>query len=912
MTATARELVVEDEPEALSGARHFVLGVLASMPQEVRDDAALVVTELVTNALLHAAPEVVLRVRVMGEGVRIEVSDGSRQVPLRVPASTGSMTGRGLGLVSALASAWGSIPTDDGKTVWAELSLEPLTSADDEADVDIDALLAGWADEARDEPLFTVELGAVPTDLLLEAKAHIDNLVREFILMRSGAGSGSEEKLPEQVAELVQTVVHGFADARTQIKQQAVAAAATGAPETTLRLVLPLSAAAAAESYLAALDEADRHARAARLLTLETPPAHRVFRHWYIETLVAQLRRAAAGKRPVPDETFPQRLAAELARLAPLQEIAARLTLLQQVTAALTAAGTVDDIVATVCESAHRVLGARTARVYLLDEDGSTLRSMAVAGGDPTLTHSYEAFSVDDDLPGAVVVRTGEPMVLRDSADIAERFPQLASIYRDEAALLVAPIAAAGRALGVLSLTFRGQEPVDEATQRAFLTTLADVTAQALDRAEVAHRAEEANERLAFLAEASVLLASSLDYRSVLEAVAGLVVPRLADWCLIQLLERGRLSSVALTHVDPAKVAWAREISARYPDDPDSPSGAANVIRTGVSELYPDLPDELLDAAAVDEEHRQLLHQVGMRSVLVVPLAGRTGVIGALTMIYAESGRRYREQDVSFVEDLAGRAAIAVETAHAFYEQSGRLARVMRVAEAAQHAILAVPPPVLGGTALSARYVSAAREALVGGDLYEVVRRDDAVRLLIGDVKGKGLGAVRIATVVLGEFRAAAADLADLSEVALQLDRRLRPYLGDEDFVTALVAEIRDDGIYSIVNCGHPAPLLAADGTVREVDGPVSLPLGLGASPELVSGKLTVGDRLLLYTDGIIEARTADGRFVDLTELTNSLADGVLDDILDGVLDALTAAVGAELGDDLALVVAEFRGLSGS
>jgi len=912
MTAAARELVVEDEPEALSRARHFVLEVVASMPPEVRDDAALVVTELVTSALLHARPPVVLRVRVMGEGVRIEVSDGSRQVPLRVPANMGAMTGRGLGLVSALASSWGSIPTDDGKTVWAELSLEPFASADDEVDADADALLAGWADDVGEEESFTVELGAVPTDLLLEAKAHIDNLVREFTLMRSGVGGSNEEKLPEQVAELVQTVVHGFADARMQIKQQAVASAATGAAETTLRLALPASAESAAESYLAALDEADRHARAARLLTLETPPAHRVFRHWYIETLIAQLRRAAAGQRPVPSETFPQRLAAEVARLAPLQAIAARLALLQQVTTALTAAGTVDEIVATACESAHRVLGARTARVYLLNEDGTTLRSMAVAGGDPTLTHSYAAFSVDDDLPGAVVVRTGEPMVLRDSADIAGRFPQLASIYRDEAALLVAPIAAAGRPLGVLSLTFRGQEPVDEVTQRAFLTTLADVTAQALDRAEVAHRAEEANERLAFLAEASVLLASSLDYRSVLEAVAGLVVPRLADWCVIQLLEKGRLNSVALTHVDPAKVAWAREISARYPEDLDAPTGAANVIRTGVSELYPDLPDELLDAAAVDEEHRELLDQVGMRSVLVVPLTGRTGIIGALTMIYAESGRRYREQDVSFVEDLARRAAIAVETAHAFYEQSGRLARVMRVAEAAQHAILAVPPPLLGGTALSARYVSAAKEALVGGDLYEVVRRDDAVRLLIGDVKGKGLGAVRIATVVLGEFRAAAADLADLCEVAAQLDRRLRPYLGEEDFVTALVAEIRDDGVFSIVNCGHPAPLVVADGRVREVHGPISLPLGLGASPELTSGTLTVGDRLLLYTDGIIEARTADGRFVDLTELTHALADGPLDEILDGVLHALTAAVGAELGDDLALVVAEFRGLSDS
>jgi len=360
--------------------------------------------------------------------------------------------------------------------------------------------------------------------------------------------------------------------------------------------------------------------------------------------------------------------------------------------------------------------------------------------------------------------------------------------------------------------------------------------------------------------------------------------------------------------VDPAKVAWAREVSERYPDDAGAATGPANVIRTGQSELYADLPAELVDAAAVDDEHRELLHGLGMRSVLVVPLAGRTGVIGALTMIYAESGRRYTDEDVPFVEDLARRAALAVETAHAFREQSGLLARVMRVAEAAQHAILSPPPPRLGATALAARYVSAAEEALVGGDLYEVVPRNGTVRLLIGDVKGKGLEAVRIATIVLGEFRAAAADVDDLSEVARQIDRRLRPYLADEDFVTALVAEIRDDGEFTVANCGHPPALLASAGQVAEIAAPAGLPLGLGAAPTTVTGRLGVGDRLLLYTDGMIEARDAVGQFVDLDEIVASLTQGPVDNVLDEVLQALTSAVGAALGDDLALVVAEYQG----
>jgi serine phosphatase RsbU (regulator of sigma subunit) len=276
-------------------------------------------------------------------------------------------------------------------------------------------------------------------------------------------------------------------------------------------------------------------------------------------------------------------------------------------------------------------------------------------------------------------------------------------------------------------------------------------------------------------------------------------------------------------------------------------------------------------------------------------------------LIYAESGRRYSEDDIPFAEDLARRAALAVENAHLFREQSGRLAEVMRVAETAQHAILSPPPPQIGAVALSARYVSAAAEALVGGDLYEVVERGDLVRILLGDVRGKGLEAVRLATVVLGEFRAAAADIDDLADVTRQIDRRLRRYLGEEDFVTALAAEIAPDGSFRLVSCGHPPALLASGGTVTEVSTPQSLPLGLGAAPEVVTGRLDVGDRLLLYTDGIIEARDVEGRFVALSDLTAALAQAPLDDVLDGVLAALAASVGSALGDDLALVVAQYR-----
>jgi serine phosphatase RsbU (regulator of sigma subunit)/anti-sigma regulatory factor (Ser/Thr protein kinase) len=912
--ATAAEMVLGNEPDAVPHARRFAREALAGERRMTIEDAELIVSELVTNAVLHGRAPATLRVSRTPEKVRVEVEDASRDLPVRMRSSDEAMTGRGLDMIAALASSWGvEVGPTGGKIVWAELTDAATTAAvmvEPKADVDPEALLASWPDDEPSEPIFTVELGSVPTDLLLAAKAHIDNLVREFTLAQAGNASSSGTQVPSRLSELVQTVVYGFAIARSSIKRQALAAADRGEVETRLTLTLPLSAADAGEQYLAALDEADRYARAARLLTLETPPVHRIFRRWYVESLVDQLRRQANGRPAVQGPTFPQRLGDEVTKLAPLQVLAARLTLLQQVTAELTGADEVADIAATVVRHATAIFGAHAARIYLLGKDGILRSEAADGGGDAALARDYEEFPAAADLPGGVALRTRKPVVLRDLTDLAKRFPQLAGAYPDERTLLVAPLVVGDHELGVLSLTFRGPSNLDQDTQMAFLTTLADVTAQAVERALAAAAAVQASERLSFLAEGSVILASSLDYLTVLGAVADLVVPRLADWCVVQLLEGDSLQTVALSHFDPAKVTWANQYADRYPTDMNAPTGAPNVIRTGNSELYPHIPEELLVAAAVNAEHLGLIQELGISSALIVPLTGRGGTFGAVTMIYAESGGSYGPDDVTFAEDLARRAALAVETAHAFREQSGRLAEVTRIAEMAQHAILAPPPAQMGPVALSARYVSAAAEALIGGDMYEVLRRPGAVRLLIGDVRGKGLDAVRTTTIVLGEFRAAAADLNDLAEVAAQIDRRLRPYLGDEDFVTALLAEITDDGAFSVASCGHPSALIAANGSISEIETQPSLPLGLGATPSLSTGRLAVGDRLLLYTDGLLEARDSERQFVNLAEMVKPLTEGDVDEVLDGVLAGLLDVVGGVLADDLALLVAEFRGAS--
>jgi PAS domain S-box-containing protein len=178
-----------------------------------------------------------------------------------------------------------------------------------------------------------------------------------------------------------------------------------------------------------------------------------------------------------------------------------------------------------------------------------------------------------------------------------------------------------------------------------------------------------------FLAQAGEALVSSLDYRTTLSTVARLTVPALADWCSVQLIEPGASapSPVAVVHADPGKVEFARALTERYPPDPDAPTGVPEVIRSGKSELYTEIPGTLLEARAVDGEHLRLLQELRLESAVIVPLTGRDRVLGAMSFIYAGSGRRYTESDLAFAQDFARRAAMAIENAQAHAEVSAAL-----------------------------------------------------------------------------------------------------------------------------------------------------------------------------------------------------------------------------------------------
>jgi phosphoserine phosphatase RsbU/P len=237
-----------------------------------------------------------------------------------------------------------------------------------------------------------------------------------------------------------------------------------------------------------------------------------------------------------------------------------------------------------------------------------------------------------------------------------------------------------------------------------------------------------------------------------------------------------------------------------------------------------------------------------------------------------------------------------------------RVSQVRAVARVAQSAILREVPATVTAGRLASRYVSASPEARVGGDLLDVVAGPGHPRWLIGDTRGKGLPAVRLASVAMTSFRDACAQPGlELPEIARAVDGSVTRAAGEEDFVTAVFAELDPHGWLQLVVCGHPPPLrLTADGDLRALTpGVYATPLGL--HPDLQSSTFTVnvGDRLVFYTDGLLEARDRAGRYFRLEDCLDTLSHPDLQAAADELLSRLLAHARRKLDDDVALLLVE-------
>jgi serine phosphatase RsbU (regulator of sigma subunit) len=263
---------------------------------------------------------------------------------------------------------------------------------------------------------------------------------------------------------------------------------------------------------------------------------------------------------------------------------------------------------------------------------------------------------------------------------------------------------------------------------------------------------------------------------------------------------------------------------------------------------------------------------------------------------------------------VARTAAMLVATAGAVVvsvvrqAQNQRYAELARLATVAQEAVLSPIAPQIGQLAVAGRYVSASAAADIGGDLYEALDTPYGVRMIIGDVRGKGIDAVRLASIVLGAYRHVAYERPDLRAIVADLDRAVARSVGDEDFVTAALVEERG-GTLTVVNCGHPAPLLLRQGRVIPLDPPrPAPPLGFSPAVQTRVEHLEPGDRLLLYTDGLAEARRAGEFFPTAERAWALLGHGTVEHGLSSLESALVEWVRGQFDDDIALLLLEYTG----
>ena len=427
------------------------------------------------------------------------------------------------------------------------------------------------------------------------------------------------------------------------------------------------------------------------------------------------------------------------------------------------------------------------------------------------------------------------------------------------------------------------------------INVIEDITTH--KRAELAQR---------FLAQSADVLASSLDPDQLLVEIANLAVPELADWCSVEVqTDGGLLERKALAHVNPDVRQRAIDIARRYPPDPDAPQGVYEVVRTGQPELYPDIPDEMIRAAAVDEEHYDEIVAIGMRSAIVVPMTTRGRTLGALTWVNGRSGRRFDEQDVELAHELARRCATAIDNARLYSDRS-------YIARTLQQSLLPVELPDIPGIETAARFRPTGEGNEVGGDFYDVFETGNrGWTVVMGDVCGKGPDAAAVTALARYTLRAAAMREKLPSRSLQLLNEALLRQRDDRRFCTVAYAYLEklDRGARAGISTGgHPLPLvLRADGSVEPVGAPGTV-LGIVPDPDLGDHLVTLepGDSLVFYTDGVIESRPDSNGVLDerrLGELVATCAGESPDAIAARIEGAAVMSQNGRPRDDIAVLV---------
>lgn len=634
-------------------------------------------------------------------------------------------------------------------------------------------------------------------------------------------------------------------------------------------------------------------------------PEHEIRVASTIARLVAGLCAGVARLRAGETERA-RLLAAQRAAQVEAESSAARLDALQRVTAGLSRAVELDDVVGVVLGTAVRELGGYTGSLCLRDGDDVVIAH--TVGYPREVIEHWGRFPVSADLPASEAVRTARAVFIESPEERDRRYPVFATspVVPDEAYAIV-PLADHDPS-GCLVVGFPHPRKFS-AQDEDFFFVLASRCGAALDRARLFEEREQARATaeasraaLAFLAEASALLASSLDYERTLTRLAELAVPRLADWCGVYLTgEAGEIAPVAITHVDPQRAGLVRQLLERFAARTGDAACIWDVIRTGQPQRYPEISDDVLAAVARDHEHLELLRSVGLGAAMVMPLKARERVLGAF-LLGNDRGRALSPDDALLAEELAARAGTAIDNARLFADRT-------YVAQTLQRSLLPGQLPEFDRLALAARYLPGAPEVAAGGDWYDVLALDPhRVAIVVGDVVGRGAAAA----AVMGQLRTALATAllyGDSAAAALEhLDRVAVSIPGAAASTVVVLILDLDSGQLCWSLAGHPPPLLIEPADARYLADAVGSPLGIPGRPPYPESttRIEAGACLLLYTDGLIERR---GQAIDegldhLAFTAAQLRDQPPATLLDGVLARALPETGP--ADDIALIAARY------
>lgn len=546
-----------------------------------------------------------------------------------------------------------------------------------------------------------------------------------------------------------------------------------------------------------------------------------------------------------------------------------QLAVLKAAMASLAAATTVDGAIRALLDSSLAAVGAASGALWLLDGEGASLEWAGGAGIDAVIPSAFGRIPMTSGLPATDVVRTGEPVAFASLAERNRRWPQLAAVPSRVEAVVTLPLTAGGRTLGCLSIGFEEVRPFDDEEDHRFLAVLADQTAIAIDRARLFDAEREARGLLEFLVAANRAMSGSLDPTGVLTTLSRLVVPQLADWSAAYTPRGCELQRTALTVRDRQEVA--DRLVGRLPIAMDSDSPVARSFRFGSTQLVPELTPEVIALSNPDPEFAQLLRLLTVRSGVALPVVppGAGAPVAVLTLAFWEGERTYTPRLVECVEELCARAGAAIDTATQYQRQR-------RTATALTEAVLPRAAAQVDGVRVAARYLPVDVEAGdVGGDWFDSWALPDGRLVVgIGDVAGHGLDAATRMALFRHAARACALEDADPAALLTRLNRLALLEGEDDSFATALYGVVdpaaRD---FTWASAGHPPPVWLSAGAGHPLHHSPGPPLGAaeGACYARHSQDLTVGDMVILYTDGIVETPDIDlGRSIEAMAATSA------------------------------------------